>query len=83
MWAYAIAGLIFGVFGGPIIIYAAGTVVVMWREHKVKKDVDRMISEHNKEVNCIKKKYESAEKRFGKISRQIQKVLAKAEDKGE
>ena len=76
--SYIVGGLVFGIFGGPLIIYALGSIVVYIRNRKVRKDINRMVQEHNHEIRKIQKQYEAAKKKFNKKSRKIQRILAKA-----
>ena len=78
MWQYAIGGFVFGVFGGPVIIYGLGTLIVIYREHKVRKTIEMMVKEHNQNIRNIRKKYEKAQNRFNALSIKIQKTIAKA-----
>ena len=77
MWQLALAGLLIGIFAGPAIIYGVGTLVVMWREYVVQKQIAQMVALHNAEIKQIKKQYETSQKRFSKCSREIQKIIAK------
>lgn len=72
-----IFGLLFGLLGGPLILYGLGSVIVYFKTKNQQKQVQAMRSHHNKQIEDLKKQYEKDRKKFNNINRKMQRILAK------
>lgn len=75
---YAVGGLIFGLFGAPLVFYLGGMIVIKVKRNIVQQEIKRLTADHNKDVGRMRSEYEGLRKRFHKKNIRIQKVISRA-----
>ena len=73
--AYAIGGLVLGLFGAPFLYYLIGTIVIKYREHKITKQCMRARQAHNKQIKEMQKEYNKLRRELHKKVNKIRKIV--------
>lgn len=80
MIGLAIAGLLLGLIGAPLVLYVIAFVVIQGKEKTHKKEARAIMQKHNQEIRSLKKQYEKDKQRFHKLDLKIQRVIARAKE---
>lgn len=67
-----------GLIAGPLLLYAAGLLVLKIRGEKQIKQIQQMKEEHNNYIKSLRKEYEGYRKQFNKLTIKMQKVIDRA-----
>jgi hypothetical protein len=70
-------GGVVGVFGGTILIYTIGRIIVTLRDREVNRELEQIRQEHNKKIQKIQKDYNEARSTFlGLLGKYRRKILS-------
>jgi len=72
-----IAGSIFGLVGGPFILYSLGSLVVVIKQRRNQQRINNLKQDHDAAIKRLKKRYEKARDNFNKKSMKLQKYVSK------
>jgi len=75
----AIAGILLGLVGGPLLLYAVGLLVLKFREGKQIQQIQKMKQEHNDYIKSLRKEHEKYRKQFNRKLIKIEKIIDKSQ----